>query len=1032
MSGMTTTADEGDDAAKRSAIQGGTDAFSAGGDVFINTYSTYVGAPDTAALRRLTENCTVLVLLDHPSGFRGSGFFVAPGLVITCAHNVAVDGSAASSATVEWRDQRFEGAVHAVPPSAGSSRLWDYPDLCLIQLHTAPHGHPWVELGDFPGLDDLEVYTTGYGTIYDDVPRLEGKSARLGGPLYIGGGRLWQFTGAELSRGNSGGPVVDLRSGSVCAISKATRGSNDQSGLVIPSSAIKEFFPDVWQGNQGELNELWERARRGMSDTARYPSPSNGSASTPPADPDQPAVPRPQSSTSSTLAGGVSSDWVDPVRGIPIERDRLDVGIWVSMLATNIASSDTQMPLSVGLFGEWGVGKSYFMGLLRSEIERLARTGREPYLGNISQIVFNAWHYTDTNLWASLGDEIFRQLAGGDGTGAELRQDLRDKIAVKSAERTALQARADHAADEVKRLQAQVDEAASSRRYRARELLDAMMKSKTFQEQLKKIWHRLGIDDEVQQAQLLATEVSEAAGHAIAVRGLLARQRSGLLVVVGVLAIAAFAAAAWAPAGLGRWLTGGGVAAIAAGLGAAVTWTSRARNALAQLQAISAEVSDNLTTAAPGQAAQALGDPVASLRQAEADEKIAQKQLDAAVAQVGQLTKELMDLRPSQRMYAFLAGLNQSDTYAGSLGLISTIRKDFEHLVTLLKDWQVETNKDPERRPINRIVLYIDDLDRCSAQQVVNVLQAVHLLLALDLFVVVVGVDPRWLQHSLEQKYDNAFPAHEIPGNIGHTMPVATPSDYLEKIFNVPFLLPGMPPGALGRMLLALSTTRGNESSRPSNQSADEARGEPVAGLAEEQQSLPAVQETPSSVPPQPTVVAPRPLTEPELHILSGLQPFIRTPRDAKRMLNLYRMLRSSPDLSPADAFLGDEARPGEYQAVAMLLAMQTSDAQLLNDAINARPRPEAEGTGGLVYRPDTADWPSFVQDFAPVESNGTWENRIIGTIPSAAVPAWRRYAAAATETSKLIALPDLVPFRRWAPHIQRFAFTLPTVGKST
>ncbi len=44
---------------------------------------------------------------------------------------------------------------------------------------------------------------------------------------------------------------------------------------------------------------------------------------------------------------------------------------------------------------------------------------------------------------------------------------------------------------------------------------------------------------------------------------------------------------------------------------------------------------------------------------------------------------------------------------------------------------------------LNRIVLYIDDLDRCPPKRVVEVLQAVHLLLAFELFVVVVGVDAR-------------------------------------------------------------------------------------------------------------------------------------------------------------------------------------------------------------------------------------------------------------------------------------------------
>jgi hypothetical protein len=43
---------------------------------------------------------------------------------------------------------------------------------------------------------------------------------------------------------------------------------------------------------------------------------------------------------------------------------------------------------------------------------------------------------------------------------------------------------------------------------------------------------------------------------------------------------------------------------------------------------------------------------------------------------------------------------------------------------------------------LSRIVLYIDDLDRCPEKLVVEVLRAVHLLLAFDLFVCVVAVDP--------------------------------------------------------------------------------------------------------------------------------------------------------------------------------------------------------------------------------------------------------------------------------------------------
>jgi hypothetical protein len=54
---------------------------------------------------------------------------------------------------------------------------------------------------------------------------------------------------------------------------------------------------------------------------------------------------------------------------------------------------------------------------------------------------------------------------------------------------------------------------------------------------------------------------------------------------------------------------------------------------------------------------------------------------------------------------------------------------------------------------IDRIILYIDDLDRCPPRRVVEMLEAIHLLLAIDLFVVVVAVDPRWLLRSIAAHY---------------------------------------------------------------------------------------------------------------------------------------------------------------------------------------------------------------------------------------------------------------------------------------
>ncbi|MGO6899804.1 P-loop NTPase fold protein [Rhizobium ruizarguesonis] len=73
-------------------------------------------------------------------------------------------------------------------------------------------------------------------------------------------------------------------------------------------------------------------------------------------------------------------------------------------------------PLAFGIFGEWGSGKSFFMRLMQDHVDKIARkTAAEArhgsaFHGNIVQIRFNAWHYADSNLWASLVDNIFSEL----------------------------------------------------------------------------------------------------------------------------------------------------------------------------------------------------------------------------------------------------------------------------------------------------------------------------------------------------------------------------------------------------------------------------------------------------------------------------------------------------------------------------------------------------------------------------------------------------------------------------------------------
>ncbi len=118
------------------------------------------------------------------------------------------------------------------------------------------------------------------------------------------------------------------------------------------------------------------------------------------------------------------------------------------------------------------------------------------------------------------------------------------------------------------------------------------------------------------------------------------------------------------------------------------------------------------------------------------------------------------------------------------------IRDDLERLARLSKI-------DGGLPGIDRIVIFIDDLDRCPAAEVVRVLEAVNLLFGFELFVVVVAVDSRWLLRSLDRTFSEAFDAKDGAA--------PTPQHYLEKIIQIPFWLQPMQADGYERLVTSLA-----------------------------------------------------------------------------------------------------------------------------------------------------------------------------------------------------------------------------------
>jgi len=121
----------------------------------------------------------------------------------------------------------------------------------------------------------------------------------------------------------------------------------------------------------------------------------------------------------------------------------------------------------------------------------------------------------------------------------------------------------------------------------------------------------------------------------------------------------------------------------------------------------------------------------------------------------------------SKPLSQWITTLFQERNYGKQIGYMAEIRSDLEFLATRLK-------KDSAR-----ILVIIDDLDRCEPQKAVEVLQAVKLLLNFDSFIVSLGIDARIITRAVEEHYKNML------GTAG-----ASGYEYLDKIVQIPFRIP--------------------------------------------------------------------------------------------------------------------------------------------------------------------------------------------------------------------------------------------------
>lgn len=654
---------------------------------------------------------------------------------------------------------------------------------------------------------------------------------------------------------------------------------------------------------------------------------------------------------------GFSADTIDE------QDDQLGIQTEVQTLAAIMTARDVTPPLAIGLFGEWGSGKSFFMSQMRKTVDALARppTQQEtsPYCSGVVQITFNAWHYAETNLWASLVSAIFENLAEHVFRGKPSEREKAALIAeLVSAKAVTDEARAEERRagellqDEEARLDAlrkrRLAEEQKLAKFNPTYLVD-LLDDKALKKEAEQAFEKLGLPvvlDRIDDFKHAVADAGKLSSRTVALLKVLAdKGRSPLYVALFVAALAVPAVGYAVYQALppdNRLFTTIGTAL--AGIGTFVAAAAEiVRRGMREVNGILApivkakEKADEELDKIRAQTSDAELDLAARIEVLKAKEQDARRRVAEAAERVAATEERLRELEESRDFAHFIADRHDSADYRKHLGLVSLVRQDFEALAARIRDHGSAT---AGGHKVDRIVLYIDDLDRCPASQVVDVLQAVHLLLAYPLFVVVVGVDPRWLANSLALHYKELDAARpEAPEA------AARPLQYLEKIFQIPYSLRPMSPEGYARLVGELMTSGARASATPAPRPASPAAVAPnpasmpaAAGArpaSPQTDALPALASEAAAPAKQPLPApSPAPVEERALVIHAWEEEFakrlyrlIPSPRAAKRLINVYRVLKAGVGGAQLQAFEGSEAAPGQFQVPLLLLAMQICDA---------------------------------------------------------------------------------------------------------
>lgn len=678
-------------------------------------------------------------------------------------------------------------------------------------------------------------------------------------------------------------------------------------------------------------------------------------------------------------------------------KDLLDIENDVRSFALILASKEIKPPLAVALFGKWGSGKSFFMEHLSKRVDELSinqgfleegeesqsneeENKEEHFCKGIAQIKFNAWSYLDANLWAGLVTNIFEKLdeyiTGNNVKEAEKRKvhnKVSESLTIVQNEKNILSKEINELNKEKKSIGGKLKDLIEGKNELDKQVLQKSLEDlkkearehiEDLERDVKIQLDKYGITQQRIQELSPSSLLDEVSSWLTFVKniGKLNKTYISIVTILVVLLVSYSGLTLFNldPGGYFSELKEFMNLKMALFISTISPFFVKIYSSYSKFKKVFqpvVEFKDKFNESFDkvkldyDTTLNTYNTEIAKKEKAINEKQV---ELEKVNTQIDHYEYELNHSITKRAFNNFIKRKSNDENYQKHLGLISIIRKDFETLSALFEEVILPRGISPEERrkleerkkesdefrgyfkkPLDRIILYIDDLDRCSDEKVLEVIQAVHLLMAFPLFNVVVGVDKRCVNNALIYKnllqYSKFTGLDEIYKTGIH---VISPSEYLEKIFQIPFQLEDPSDKNIKNMVGSfLNNQIEEETIEPTTPQIDVEKKETddlnLVSSKKTDASVKKIEskEIPTTDQPEETkkkVVTPKDLklTKDEVELLKEMVCLVGSiPRTVKRFLNIYRIIRAHQDLN-----IDQNEKRKELLAIMFILAINIGE----------------------------------------------------------------------------------------------------------